>query len=217
MLILSILIFKINAITNLIAFIIGCFHFKYFSKELKIVFYFVAFGFATELFTRFYKLFLSQNTNLIGYFYFPIAFLIMGIFFLMVLKSFIKPVYILSLIISFEVFSVVSFLLTNDLVKFPTLTGSIGAIILFLFSVAVFTKIMAEAKITKLSQEPLVWINSAILFYYTGNFIYYVLINRAMNYSMEFAILVAKFFSFLNILFYFIIAVGFWKAKKVHP
>ncbi|HSO87780.1 MAG TPA: hypothetical protein VLQ91_14580 [Draconibacterium sp.] len=208
-------IFKINALTNLIAFIIGCIHFKYFSKEIKIVFYFVAFGVATEIFTRFYKHFWMQNTGPIGHFYFPVAFFIMGMFFLMILKDFIKPAYILILIISFEVFSLINVLFIQDLYEFPSLTGSIGAMILFLFSVAFFTKVMTEAKILKLAQEPLIWINSAVLVYYTGNFIFYVLLNYANNYSREFALLTVKFFSYINLLFYLLIAIGFWKVKKV--
>lgn len=208
-------IFKISAITNLIAFIIGCIYFKYFSKEIKIVFYFVAFGIATETFTRLYKHFWMQNTMPIGHFYFSIAFLIMGLFYLHLLKGYVKPAFILSLIISFEVFCVINVLFIQDLFEYPSLTGSIGTMILFLFSIAFFTKVMSEAKITKLAQEPLIWINSAVLIYYTGNFIFYVLYNYSLSYSTEFAILAAKFFIVLNLLFYSIIAIGFWKVEKV--
>lgn len=208
-------IFKISTLTNLIAFIIGCIYFKYFSKEIKIVFYFVTFGAATEIFTLFYKHFWMQNTGPIGHFYFPVSFFIMGMFFLMTLKDFIKPVYILSLIISFEVLSLINVLFIQDLYEFPSLTGSLGAMILFLFSVAFFTKVMTEAKILKLSEEPLIWINSAALIYYTGNFIFYALLNYANTYSREFAVLTVKFFSYVNLLFYLLIAIGFWKVKKV--
>lgn len=208
-------IFKISTLTNLIAFIIGCIYFKYFSKEIKIVFYFVTFGAATEIFTLFYKHFWMQNTGPIGHFYFSVSFFIMGMFFLMTLKDFIKPVYILSLIISFEVLSLINVLFIQDLYEFPSLTGSLGAMILFLFSVAFFTKVMTEAKILKLSEEPLIWINSAALIYYTGNFIFYALLNYANTYSREFAVLTVKFFSYVNLLFYLLIAIGFWKVKKV--
>ncbi len=206
-------IVKINAITNLIAFIIGCIYFKYFSKEIKIVFYFVSFGVATEIFTRFYIHFLMRNTGPIGHFYYPVAFFIMGMFFLVTLKDFIKPVYILIPIILFEVFSLINVLFIQDLFEFPSVTGSIGAMILFLFSVTFFIKVMAEAKILKLSREPLIWINSAILIYYTGNFIFYGLLNYANNHSREFAVLTVIFFSYVNILFYLLIAIGFYKVK----
>lgn len=208
------IIFKINALTNLIAFIVGLIYYKYFSKEIKVVFLFVTFGVFTEVFTKIYKHFWMQNTGPIAHFYFSGAFFIMGMFFLMTLKDFIKPVYILSLIILFEVFSLINVLFIQDLFKFPSLTGSIGAMILFLLSVAFFTKVMTEAKILKLSEEPLIWINSAVLIYYTGNFIFYALLNYADNYSREFALLTAKFFSYVNLLFYLLITIGFLKVKK---
>ncbi len=208
-------ILKINALTNFIAFIVGLIYFKYFPKEIKIVFFFVTFGVFTEIFTRIYKHFWMQNTGPIGHFYFPVAFFIMGIFFLAILKDFIKPVYILTLIILFEVFSLINVLFIQDLYEFPSITGSIGAMILFLFSVAFFTKVMTEAKILKLSKEPLIWINSAVLIYYTGNFIFYALLNYANNYSREFALLTVKFFSYINLLFYLLITIGFWKVKKI--
>lgn len=207
-------IFKINALTNLIAFVVGLIYYKYFSKEIKIVFFFVTFGVFTEIFTKIYKHFWMQNTGPIGHFYFSGAFFIMGMFFLMTLKDFIKPAYILILIILFEVFSLINVLFIQDLYEFPSLTGSIGAMILFLFSVAFFIKVMTEAKILKLSEEPLIWINSAVLIYYTGNFIFYAVLNYADNYSREFALLTAKFFSYVNLLFYLLITIGFWKVKK---
>jgi hypothetical protein len=206
---------QLNALTNFLAFFIGIIFYKRFTKEIKIIFYFVTFGVATEIFTRFYIHFWMKNTGPIGHFYFPVAFFIMGMFFLMTLKDFIKPVYILSLIISFEVLSLINVAFIQDLYEFPSFTGSIGALILFLFSVAFFTKVMTEAKILKLSQEPLIWINSAVLIYYTGNFIFYALLNYANNYSREFAVLTVKFFSFVNLLFYLLITIGFWKVKKV--
>jgi hypothetical protein len=209
-------IVKINALTNLIAFIVGCIYFKYFSKEIKIVFYFVAFGLVTEIILRFYKYFWIQNTAPIGHFYFPLAFFIMGMFFLVILKDFIKPAYILGLIISFEVLSLINVLFIQSLLEFPSLIGSIGAMILFLFSVAFFTKVMTEAKILKLAQDPLIWINSGVLIYYTANFIFYALLNYANSYSREFAVLMVIFFSYVNLLFYLLLAIGFWKVKKVN-
>jgi hypothetical protein len=206
-------VLKINALTNLIAFIVGLIYYKYFSKEIKIVFLFVTFGVFTEIFSKIYQHFWMQNTGPIGHFYFSVAFFIMGMFFLVTLKDFIKPVYILIPIILFEIFSLINVIFIQDLFEFPSLTGSIGAMILFLFSVAFFTKVMTEAKILKLSEEPLIWINTAVLIYYTGNFIFYALLNYAYSYSREFALLTGKFFSYVNLLFYLLITIGFYKVK----
>lgn len=207
-------ILKISVFLNYTAFIIGCFQYKYFTKEIKTFFYFVAFGVLTETYTRFHQYFWMKNTMPIGHFYFPATTLILGLFYLQVLRNFIKPVYIITILFAFIVYSIINSLFIQGLFEYASLVGSISALIIFLFSVAFFTKIMAEAKITKLSAEPLVWINSVLLFYYAGNFFYYTLYNLRILASREIAILAIKFFGFLNLVLYLVISVSFLIANK---
>jgi len=209
-------IFKVVWLTNFIAFTIGLIYFKRFSSELKILLYFVAFGVLTEIYTKIHQHYIMKNTMPIGHFYFPLAFLIIGLFYRQVLKDFIKPKYTLILIIAFEAYCLINSLFIQSLFEYASLEGSIGAMILFLFSVAFFTKVMVEAKITKLSQEPLIWINTAVLIYYAANFFYYSFYNVRLAASVEIAFLAAQIFAGLNILFYFIIVIGFLKVKKIN-
>ncbi|HSM49718.1 MAG TPA: hypothetical protein VK872_17995 [Draconibacterium sp.] len=131
------------------------------------------------------------------------------------MKDFIKPKYILIPIILFETYCLINTLFIQSLFEYASLEASIGAMILFLFSVAFFTKVMVEAKILKLSEEPLIWINTAVLIYYAANFFYHSLFNVRLNASLEIALLSVKIFAGLNILFYLIIIIGFLKAKKL--
>jgi len=208
-------IIKIAALTNVIAFIIGIVYYKTFPKEIKTIFYFVAFGVITELYIKLHQNYIMKNTMPIGHFYFPIAFLILAIFYVQVLKDFIKPVYLYTIIILFETYCLINSLFIQSLFEYTSIEGAVGAMIIFLFSVAWFTKIMVEAKIVKLAREPLVWINSAILIYYTGNFFYHSLYNLRIKASIEVAVLAIKMFSVLNLVFYLIIAVGFLKVKRM--
>lgn len=210
-------IFKITALTNVIAFVIGIFYYKFFPKEIKTIFYFVAFGVLTQSYIKLHHSFIMKNTMPVGHFYFPIAFLILAIFYVQVLKDFIKPVYLYIIIITYETYCLINSLFIQSLFEYASIEGAVGAIIIFLFSIAWFTKIMIEAKIDKLSNEPLVWINSAILIYYTGSFFYQSLYNLIVNASLDVAILVAKMFVVLNLFFYFIIAIGFLKVKRTKP
>jgi len=211
------LILKINVLTNLLAFIIGIFLYKSFSKEIKIVFYFVIFGLLIEILARLYLYFITKNAMPFGHFYFPIAFLILSLFYSQILKDFIKPVYIISMIVFYETYCVINSLFIQSFFEYPSIEGAVGAIIIFLFSIVYFTKVMIEGKIVKLAEEPLIWINSAILMYYTGSFFYHALYNLRISASLDIAILALKMFSVLNILFYLIIAIGFLKVKKIKP
>lgn len=210
-------IFKIVTLTNFFAFIVGLIYFKRFSSELRTLFYFVAFGVLTETYTKLHQHFIMKNTMPIGHFYFPMAFIILGIFYMQVLKNFVRPLYILLLTIAFVTFSIINTLFIQSLYEYANIVSSIGALIIFLFSVTYFTKVMVEAKITKLSHEPLIWINTAILIYYTGNFFYHSLYNLRLNASLEMAILGVKVFAVFNILFYLIIGLGFLKVIKTKP
>ena len=210
-------LFKIVALTNVIAFIIGIFYYKSFPREIKIIFYFVALGVLTQLYMWLHQHFIMKNSMPVGHFYYPIAFLILAIFYMQVLKDFIKLVYLYTIIILYETYCLINSLFIQSIFEYASIEAAIGAMIVFLFSITWFTKIMIEAKIEKLAFEPLVWINSAILIYYSGNFFYYSFYNLIVNASLDVAILVAKMFSVLNLFFYLIIAIGFLIVKGSKP
>ncbi|MBK6281560.1 MAG: hypothetical protein IPF54_01800 [Draconibacterium sp.] len=205
---------KLSVVFTYIAFIVGIIRFKYLSKELKTFFYFVAFGVLTEIYTKFHQHFIMKITNPIGHFYFPIAFLILTFFYYQLLNKFIRPIYFFIVIGVYEIYCVINPLFIQSLLEYPSLVGAIGALIVFIFSVTFFIKIMTEAKIERLSREPLIWINTAVLVYYSFNFFFFSLYNLRVIASMELAKIAAGFFGVFNLLFYSIITVGFLISKK---
>jgi hypothetical protein len=206
---------KFNYLTNIIAFVIGLILYKRFPKEIKTVFYFVAFGALTELYYRIHLLFIMKNGMPIGHFYFPIAIFIAGMFYKQILNDFIKPKYIVGVIILYEIYCIINPIFVQGLFEYASLTGSIGALIIFLFSVVFFVKVMVDANIMKLSAEPLIWINTAFLIYYTVGFFYHSLYNLRTTASMEVALFAIKIFALLNLLFYVIISVAFVLSVKL--
>ncbi len=200
---------KFSILFNYLAFIIGIFHYKYFTRELKIFFYFVAFGVLTEAYTKFHQHFIMKSTTPIGHFYFPVAFLILTIFYYQLLNKFIKPIYFFIVVGVYEVYCIINPLFIQSLFEYSSLVGAIGTLIVFIFSVVYFMKVMSEAKIEKLSREPLIWINTAVLVYYSFNFFYFSLYNLRVIASIEIAKMAAGFFAVFNLLFYFIIIIGF--------
>ena len=205
---------KFSILINYLAFIIGIFRYKYFTIELKIFFYFVAFGVLTETYTKFHQHFIMKSTTPIGHFYFPIAFLILTIFYYQLLNKFIKPIYFFIVIGVYEVYCIINPIFIQSLFEYSSLVGAIGTLIVFIFSVTFFIKVMTEAKIEKLSREPLIWINTAVLIYYSFNFFYFSLYNLRVIVSIELAKMAAGFFGVFNLLFYSIIILGFLISRK---
>lgn len=203
-----------NSLTNYAAFFIGIALYRNFPREIKTIFYFVALGVLTETFARLFMHFVMKNAMPIGHFYFPIAFLLAGWFYIQVLKGFIKPLYIVIIIAMFEVYSVINSVFIQSLFEYASLVGSIGSMLIFMFSIAFFIKVMIEAKILKLASEPLIWINTAFLTYYTFNFFYYSLYNLRIIASPEVTQIAIRFFSLMNLLFYLIICIAFLMYRK---
>lgn len=196
--------------------VIGIFSFRKFQRGTKYIFYFVAFGSFSELLTRLLHRWLNliDNTMPIGHIYIPVSFLLAVLFYSNRLKGFINEKIIVAITVVFIIFSAINSLLIQSFYSFPSYSGAIGALILIGFSILLFARIMAEGNIKKLANEPAVWINSGILIYYTSNFFFYILYNILLENSVEFLIQTIFIFNIFYVIFYILIAIGFWKTNQ---
>lgn len=197
--------------------IFGIILFRKLSKELRIIFYFTAFGAFTEIFIDFYKVHIDRVTMPIGHFYLTFSIIILVIFYRKVLEGFVRKGVIAFFGILYTIYAVINPIFIQSLKEFPNILGASGAIMIVIFSLLLFVKIMAEARIEKLGREPIVWINSAILLYYAGNFFYYMLININVKYFIAFAKHTVNFYNILNIVLYVLIGGSFlltWRNQK---
>lgn len=211
----SILMEILNKYQWLIIFLpllIGIFSFRKLQKGTKYIFYFVAFGTLTELTTRAGDF--LDNTMPVGHVYIPVSFLLAGIFYVYKLEGFVKKKVIIGIIVLFEIFAILNALIIQGIYSFASLSGALSALILIGFSVLLFAKIMTEAKIKRLIDAPDIWLNSAVLIYYTSNFFFYILYNILLDRSVDFLIQTITIFKFFMVIFYILIAIGFWKAKS---
>lgn len=205
---------KLTWVVILIPFFVGLYHYNKLNKGLKYLFYFVAYGTFNQIVNYILIKVQLKNTMFLVYLYFPMAFLFLGLFYKEQFKGFNRGRLIIGLILLYFLYSLINVLFLQRITEFPSLPGSICQITFLLASIVFFHKTMLEAKITKLWNEPLIWINFAILFYYAGGLSFSLLMNLALDYSMEFAKLISSGFSALNAIFYVLITVGFLKAVK---
>ena len=194
--------------------VIGIIKFKKLSNHLRFIFLFVVFGCLTEVAMEVVKVFGIRNVSPVGNIYFPIAFSILGLFYFSLLKDYINRKIIAGVITTFILLCIVNLMFIQNLQEFPNFVAIVGSLIIIVFSVLQFSKTMAEAKIEKLSAEPIIWINTALLIYYSANFFYFIVFNLSLEFSREFARQIHNFYAGVNVLFYSLIAVGFWKAGK---
>ncbi len=195
--------------------LVGIIKFKSLLREIRPIFYFVLVGGATELFTDFYKGFIARNTMPIGHFYLAISVLLMALFFQKVLVGYLKKWILYTPIIAYIIYSLVNPFFIQSIWEFPNITGSLGALMLIVFSILLFTRIMTEAKINNLRNDPVVLANIAILFYYAGNFFYFILFNLNVEFSNDFATQVLKYYCILNDAFYIFVGIIFYKSGRL--
>ncbi len=208
---------KFTWFANLIAFILGLFLYKRFPREIKIVYYFVVLGALAEVSNKIIIHFVLKNSMPVGHVYYTVAIVVLGLYYIQILNGFIKPVWIKAALAAYVLYSVINMVFIQGLLQYPSITATLGALILFLLSIAFFIKVMIEAKIEKLSSNPHIWINTAVLLYYTVNIFHHSLFNLRFKVTLDVVYFAANTFSLWNQLFYVLIIIGFIQAVKARP
>ncbi len=204
----------INWVSILIPFFIGIYRFKNLDKSLRLFFYFVVYGTVNEIVIRIFISFGGNNTMPFSHLYLMFEFFILGLFYSEVLKGILRKRVIITIIVLFELYSVVNTLFLQSVYQYPALPLSISKIFIVAFSILFFYKIMTEARILNLWKEPLIYVNLAVLIYYSGNLFYSLLFNLILDYSREFAKVTNYYVAGLNTIFYILVAIGFWKSDR---
>ncbi len=185
----------VSAITGLVRY-------QKMKTELRYVVYFVWLGGFTEILNVFYRSFLFKNNMPIGHFYIPFSILIFSFMYKRLLAGFLNKYIFNLLILFFVLFAVINPVFLQSLWEFPNVLGAVGALMLIVFSILYYGRMMTEGKINRFANNPLAWINSLVLFYYTGNFFFYILFNLNVENSIEFAQLSTRLYLILNLLLY---------------
>lgn len=193
----------------LIPFVVGIYKYSRI-RNLRYLFFFVCYGVGNEMVSKVLKEFGIRNTMPQSHLYAIVSFTLLCLFYRSVFKGYISEKWFNGLIVLYYVFSITNLLFFQSIFDYPSLSFSVMTIVVVVFAIIYYHKTMVEAEVTSLSKEPLVWINTAMLIYYTGNLFYNVLFNLFLDYSHEFLRSIGIYFFVLNALFYILIAVGFY-------
>lgn len=81
-------------------------------------------------------------------------------------------------------------------------------------SIVTFNSLIKDQKHNNILSAPIFWINCAFLFYFAGNMVLHLFSNYLQEHALyTFYELWGLWHSLLNILFYSLISIGFWKTK----
>lgn len=198
-----------------IPLVVGFIQFKKLTISHRFLYGFIVFGTLTELVNKISReIFVIENNMPLGHLYISVSFLFLALFYLYELKNLINKKILIAIIILYEFFCLYNVIQFKNHFSYPSVPGALSALILVSFAILLFTNIMRESKIQALEDSSLIWINSAVLLYFAGNFFFYTLYNFILSNSHQFLIQIIDFFRILNVIFYVLIAIGLWKAGK---
>lgn len=153
-------------------------------------------------------------SNLYIYHYFTvIEFAFISLFYALFFKNYFNPILIYSLI---PVFLVVAFMdyKLNGLNSMDNFSTSVESIIVVFYSLFFFYYVLKNLVFENLLSTTVFWLNTAILFYFSGNMILFVFSNHmAQTDNKKYIILWAVIHTFFNVLYNTLLSLGFWKAR----
>ncbi len=199
-------------ISILLPFITGLFCFKRFDTSLKLFYLYVLYGTVNELVTFILRRFGLDNTMPFIHLYQIVTFPILVLFYSSLIYKKTLTRFSIVLISIFELFNLINLVFIQSIYEYPNFTRTIATFVVIVLCIWYFYRVMVEAKIMSLWDEPLIWINGALLIYYSGNLFFTVLFNLILEYSREFSKITVVSFSVILTLFYVLVTIGFSKA-----
>lgn len=186
---------------------------RHLDNKLKVVFGFVCFAVFIEISNVIFINVFGKTTLWMGHFYVMIEFIFWAVFYGYLLKPLFKQRWYWIVVVAFELYCILNTIFIQDLAEYP-FTRSVEGIIIVLFSLLYFHKIMMDSNLENPLKEPTIWINSAVLVYFGGSVFHYLFFNVLLQLDMELlSNLNTYFFISLNVLFYLVISFSFYLQK----
>ncbi|HPF50123.1 MAG TPA: hypothetical protein PK335_01045 [Draconibacterium sp.] len=177
------------------------------------MYFYVLVGVCTELFNIVLTKLGSHNSLWISHIYFPLEFVLLAFFYIPHLAPVIKRQWIILIISTFVLYSIVNVLFIQSYNEFSQVRVY-SSILLVLFSLIYFYRVMNEGKISKVWEEPMIWVNSSVMIIYSTIFFYNVLANLILAESRDKALLMSYIYSVAIVLFYLLVAIAFWMEGR---
>jgi len=156
---------------------------------------------------------LGHNNLWLLHLYTPLEFACIAWFYSIVLSGFVKKVLFLWFGLGFAMLSGLNtaFLQAPD--TFNTYARSLEGILVIVLCLVWCYRTLSEMKIKRLEQDPVFWVNTGFLLYFSGNVLLFAFSNYIININRALNLYIWAFHALFSILLYFFITIGLWKAK----
>lgn len=191
----------------------GIFNYKYLKGETMAVFYYVLIAIFFEILSRTLMHLKFRNTLPFLHLYTVLEFSIFWLFYYRFFKVFYSPFGMKVLLVIFLLFAILNAIFLQKIDTFNTYARGFESLIMIALSLMAFNKIIVELDTRYPTSQPVFWVNSAVLFYFSGNLVVFVMSNYIsgdnnlllVSWGIH-AILMAILNSF--------IAIGLWQTRR---
>lgn len=201
----------ISTIFSVLTFTIGLLCIKYIRGYLTPIFLIVSVSFVIEIINV--ALVRSNINNLFIFrLYTVIEFILISFFYHTFFKKYFRSCYFL---LAIPVLLLVAFIdyKINGLKSLDNFSSSIGAIFLSLYALFSFLFVIRKLIFENILSASFFWINSGILFYFSGNLLVFVFSNYIFTNEESIGNALWSVPQFLNIFYNILISIGFWKTR----
>ena len=198
----------------LIALAIGLGKYRHLGRSLKIITIYTLVSIISAIISYLVTRIFKNNLPM-----FHIQTIIEYIFIYLFYREELKENESISKFIKFSFFPVMLFLLINSifiqkLTEFNSNSRSLQELVVIVYVLIWFYKIMTEMNIKKLEEEPAFWINAGFLVYFSATVLLFFFSNYLLHFRQDLNLYIWGFHAVFLTLLYLSISIGLWKAPK---
>lgn len=195
-----------------IPFCVAFFKYRRLGAAMKAIAVYVFLGAAIQASSS-YLNYSRQNNLWLLHYYTPLEFVCIMVFYMQVLHGFIKKELFWWGGLAFVGLSVLNSLYLQDTHTFNTYARSLEGILVILLCLAWCYRTLSELKIQRLEQDPVFWVNTGFLLYFSGSVLLFAFSNYILEINRALNLYIWAFHAFFSILLYLFITIALWKAK----
>jgi hypothetical protein len=155
------------------------------------------------------------NNLPVYHFFTVIQFLLIVNIYREALSQIFSKLFFTSLSIGFIVFAIINIIYFQDFFTFNSNATTLTGVIVIFFSLSYFYALLKEVKYSALETNPMFWINSGFLIYFSSNLILFFMNNTLFKGVTEASLILWGLHAIINIVLTIFYTVAIWvKPKK---
>ncbi|TSE06412.1 hypothetical protein [Aquimarina algiphila] len=194
-------------------FIVALFKFKILNKTQIVLFYLLLIIILVEIISLFFW-YKKINNLPIYHLYTIIEFAIISKIYAEELKSIFSKNFFLVLVLMFAVFSVLNTLFFQNIFTFNSNAITVSGLIVIFFALSYFYALLKEVKYRTLESNPMFWINSGFLIYFSSNLILFYMNNTLFKGVTEASLILWGLHAIVNIVLTIFYTIALWVNPK---